>query len=230
MCGQWNHQVQSNMVLSSGPCLTARRWQYRSARLSCQSNLSEPHLLFTGVSLAPCHGAAGLNMSFVWTSLKLVSSWRAWHLTTARFYRVGCVFQLPSIGHSVVQTLSLKQLWKKHINKSKINIIGNRNLVSWVGGGQGKLFCVRPDDPMLDPETLCMEGLLVCYSSSMWLIISILKQIQGGYGGIIRHGFPPGASWQCICTFLTLWLSHVNNLWMTVLIFRKKHLFLWITL
>lgn len=80
---------------------------------------------------------------------------------------------------------------------------------------------------MLDPETLCMEGLLVCYhDSSMGLVISILKQIQSAYGGIIWRGFPSGVSWQCICTFLPLWLSHANNLGTTVLIFRKKHVFL----
>ena len=79
------------------------------------SNLSEAHLLFTGVSLAPCHGAVGLNMARVDVVLcvnfleagKFLESLTPHH---CEVYRVGCVFQLPSIGHSVVLTLPLKWL------------------------------------------------------------------------------------------------------------------------
>lgn len=54
------------------------------------------------------------------------------------------------------------------------------------------------------------------------VVDSVLDQIQGGDGGVTRHVFFSGVSWQCICTLLLLRLSHANNLWATVLIFSKK--------
>lgn len=67
-----------------------------------------------------------------------------------------------------------------------------------------------------------MKGILVFYHNGSMCEVSILKQIQGGDGGVIWHVFSSSVSWQNVWTLLPLWLSHANNLEATVLIFRKK--------